>query len=101
VEGWKAYDITSDKELGIGAWSDAQLASFLSSAHADGRGSAAGPMGEVVQDSLQFLTPDDIDALVSYLRSVPARASRNGVSIASAYVPSSSPLGPDPQNPTS
>jgi mono/diheme cytochrome c family protein len=99
VEGWKAYDITPDKQLGIGAWSDAQLVSYLSSAHADGRGSAAGPMGQAVQDSLQYLTPGDIDALVAYLRSIPAQVSGYGVIIASAYVPSSNPRGLDPATP--
>ena len=99
VEGWQAYNITPDKQLGIGAWSDAQLASYLSSGHADGRGSAAGPMGQAVQDSLQFLTPEDIDALVAYLRSVRPQASPYGVSIASDYVPSSSPWVPLPATP--
>lgn len=99
VEGWKAYDITPDKQLGIGAWSDAQLESYLSTARADGRGSAAGPMAQAVQDSLQFLTPGDIDALVAYLRSTRAQASRNGVDIASAHVPSPSPWGQRPPTP--
>jgi mono/diheme cytochrome c family protein len=99
VEGWKAYDITPDKQFGIGAWSDAQLASYLSSGHADGHGSAAGPMGQAVQDSLQFLTPEDIDALVAYLRTVRPQASADGVRIASAYVPSSSPWVPLPSTP--
>src|ERR1700733_6061859 len=73
LQGWDAYNISSDKRFGIGAWSDAQLASFLSSAHAEGRGSAAGPMAEAVENSLQYLTPEDISALVAYLRTVPAQ----------------------------
>ena len=73
LEGWHAYNITSDKRFGVGAWSDAQLASFLSSAHAQGRGSAAGPMAEAVENSLQYLTSEDISALVAYLRTVPAQ----------------------------
>ena len=56
-------------------------------------------MGQAVQDSLQFLKPGDIDALVAYLRSVPLQASPNGVSVASAYVPSSSPWVPLPATP--
>ena len=32
--GWRAYNMTSDKHFGVGDWSDAQLVSFLSSAHA-------------------------------------------------------------------
>jgi mono/diheme cytochrome c family protein len=82
LEGWRAYNITSDKRLGIGAWSDAQLAGFLSSAHAQGRGSAAGPMAEAVENSLQYLTSEDISALVAYLRTVAAQT--GGVNTASA-----------------
>jgi mono/diheme cytochrome c family protein len=73
LQGWDAYNITSDKHFGVGAWSGAQLASFLSSAHADGRGSAAGPMAEAVENSLQYLTSEDIGALVAYLGTVPGQ----------------------------
>jgi mono/diheme cytochrome c family protein len=73
--GWRAYNITSDKHFGVGDWSDAQLASFLSSAHAQDRGSAAGPMAEAVENSLQYLTSEDISALVAYLRTVVAQTS--------------------------
>jgi mono/diheme cytochrome c family protein len=70
LQGWMAYNITSDKDRGIGAWSDQELADYLSKGHAAGRGSASGPMGEVVENSLQYLTPEDISALVAYLREV-------------------------------
>jgi cytochrome c len=46
MQGWHAYNITSDKQFGLGSWSDEQLASYLSSARAEGRGVAAGPMAE-------------------------------------------------------
>ena len=72
INGWKAYNITSDPAWGIGAWSDAQLADYLSSGHAEGRSSAAGPMGEAVENSLRFLSEDDIGAMAAYLKSVPA-----------------------------
>lgn len=70
VEGWKAYNTTSDSEYGIGGWSDQQIASYLSRGHAPGRSSASGPMAEVIEHSLQYMTPGDINALVTYLRSV-------------------------------
>jgi mono/diheme cytochrome c family protein len=82
--GWRAYNITSDKRFGVGAWSDAQLASFLSSAHAQGRGSAAGPMAEAVENSLQYLTSEDIGALVAYLRTVAAQTGDYEVNTAPA-----------------
>jgi mono/diheme cytochrome c family protein len=70
VEGWYAYNITADKEYGVGDWSDQQIADYLSNGHATDRGSASGPMGEAVADSLQYLTAPDIKALVAYLRYV-------------------------------
>lgn len=75
--GWRAYNITRDTKSGVGAWSDAELAAYLATGHADGRGTASGPMGEAVDKSLHHLTPGDIAAIVAYLRSVPAIASRN------------------------
>jgi mono/diheme cytochrome c family protein len=72
-QGWLAYNISSDKEAGIGGWSDEQLASYLSTGQAPGRGPASGPMAEVVQYSLRYLTQDDIKAIVAYLRDRPAQ----------------------------
>jgi mono/diheme cytochrome c family protein len=68
--GWRAYNITSDPKSGIGAWSETDLAHYLSMGHADGRGTATGPMGDAVDNSLQYLTQGDITAMVTYLRSV-------------------------------
>jgi mono/diheme cytochrome c family protein len=69
--GWRAYNITADHAGGVGAWSDADLARYLSIGHADGRGTASGPMGEAVDESLSHLAPSDVSALVAYLRTVP------------------------------
>lgn len=68
--GWRAYNITADAKSGIGAWSDADLAHYLAIGHADGRGTASGPMGEAVDNSLRYLTQSDISAMVAYVRSV-------------------------------
>ena len=43
--GWRAYNITSDKGTGIGAWSDEEIFAYLAKGHAMGRGTASGPMG--------------------------------------------------------
>ena len=71
IQGWKAYNITPDREWGIGAWSDDQLADYLANGHAPERSSAAGPMGEAVDNSLRFLTTGDIHAMVAYVKTVP------------------------------
>lgn len=69
--GWRAYNITSDPKFGIGGWSDRDVIEYLRTGHADGHGSAAGPMGEAVEYGLQFLAPADAAALAAYLRTVP------------------------------
>jgi len=84
IQGWKAYNITPDSKWGIGAWSDAQLAGYLAHGHADERSSASGPMAEVVDNSLRFLTQDDIGAMAAYLRSVPSRAASGQLAVAEA-----------------
>ena len=70
--GWRAFNITSDKATGVGGWRDEDLVAYLSTGHAAGHGTASGPMGEAVDHSLSQLAPEDIRAIVAYLRSVPA-----------------------------
>jgi mono/diheme cytochrome c family protein len=73
--GWRAFNISSDKATGLGGWSDDDIFSYLSVGHAAGHGTASGPMGEAVDHSFSQLAPEDIRAVVAYLRSVPAIAS--------------------------
>jgi mono/diheme cytochrome c family protein len=70
LQGWKAYNITSNKQSGVGGWNDESLASYLSTGHADGHSSASGPMAEAVDNSLRYATTDDIHAIVAYLRTI-------------------------------
>lgn len=70
--GWRAFNLSGDKDTGVGGWSDAELTQYLAQGHAPGRGTAAGPMGEAVDLSLSHLTPSDIAALTTYLRTIPA-----------------------------
>jgi mono/diheme cytochrome c family protein len=70
--GWRAFNISSDKTTGIGGWRDEDLVSYLTIGHATGHGTASGPMGEAVDQSLSQFAPEDIRAVVTYLRSVPA-----------------------------
>jgi mono/diheme cytochrome c family protein len=86
--GWHAFNITSDKTSGVGAWTDEDLATYLSIGHAKGHGTASGPMGEVVDQSTSQFAPEDIQALVAYLRSVPPVVS-NG--LPSTLAPPASP----------
>lgn len=73
--GWLAYNISADKGSGIGQWRDDDVASYIGHGHANNHGSASGPMGEAVAESLSRLAPEDIKAIVTYVRSVPATIS--------------------------
>jgi mono/diheme cytochrome c family protein len=87
LQGWRAYNITPDPKYGIGAWSDAQITRYLQTGFADGHASASGPMGEAVSHSLQFLKSEDVAALVTYLRSVPAREGKHRIEVDPAPAP--------------
>ena len=97
--GWRGYNITSDKTTGIGAWRDEDLAAYLSSGHAAGHGSASGPMAEAVDHSFSQFAPEDIRAVVAYLRSVPAIASPDLPATLAPPAPASHKDGgtPDPR----
>jgi mono/diheme cytochrome c family protein len=71
VDGWHAFNISSDKVAGLGNWRDEDIASYLAIGHASRHGTASGPMGEAVDHSFNKMTPDDIEAMVAFLRSVP------------------------------
>lgn len=70
TQGWKAYNITSDPVSGIGAWSEQALIDYFSTGHAQGHSTASGPMAEVVNNSLRFLTSADLRAMANYLKTV-------------------------------
>jgi mono/diheme cytochrome c family protein len=98
--GWRAFNISSDKTSGVGAWRDDDLVSYLSIGHADGHGTASGPMGEAVDHSLSKLAPEDIRAVVAYLRSVPPTASTDLPAALAPSAPASHRDGggtPDPR----
>ena len=96
MQGWRAYNITPHPRYGIGAWSDAQIVGYLRTGLAAGHAAASGPMGEAVSHSLQFLRPEDITALVAYLRSVPAREGKYRIDVEPAAAPArdSAAVGP-------
>ena len=73
--GWRAYNISSDRGTGIGAWRDDQVFAYLTTGHVLGHGTASGPMGEAVDESFSQLASEDMRAVVVYLRSVPPASS--------------------------
>ncbi|RNF29211.1 alcohol dehydrogenase [Massilia aurea] len=69
--GWYAPSLTSGSEAGLGDWDKEHIVALLGTGISP-RGSATGPMAEVVARSLQHLTPDDLGAMASYLKSLPS-----------------------------
>ena len=73
ISGWYAPNITSDGRQGVGQWSEDEIATYLKTGAAPGHGVAIGPMRETINDSLSHLTDDDLHAIASYLKSIPAK----------------------------
>lgn len=69
VEGWWAPNLTGNKADGLADWTPDELTEYLRTG-STAKASALGPMGVVVEDSLQFLTPKDLKAVAIYLRSL-------------------------------
>lgn len=70
LQGWHAYNLTPDVNSGIGAWSEADIATYLSTGKLAGKAAAAGPMAEVIENSTQYLTPSDLQAIAVYLKAL-------------------------------
>ncbi|MGN6665576.1 MAG: c-type cytochrome [Trinickia sp.] len=70
MQDWYAPSLTSNKEAGLGDWSIRDIADLLQKGVSN-RGAVYGPMAEVVYDSLQYLSDDDVRAMAIYLKSLP------------------------------
>ncbi|WP_189443662.1 cytochrome c, partial [Salinicola rhizosphaerae] len=68
---WYAPDITSNPHTGIGDWSKDELADYLKSG-SNGTAVAAGPMAEAIEHSTHYFTDEDLQAIGTYMQSVPA-----------------------------
>jgi len=73
---WFAPNLTGDPGSGLGRLSPRDIASFLKSGHGvDVHVVTFGSMVEVVEDSGQYFSDDDLNAVARYLKSLPARQS--------------------------
>jgi mono/diheme cytochrome c family protein len=70
LQGWFAPDISGDTKRGIGAWTPAELVTYLKIGHND-RSMASGPMAEAVEDSTSLMEDGDLEAIAAYLKDVP------------------------------
>ena len=70
LQGWFAPDISGDTKRGIGAWTPAELVTYLKIGHND-RSMASGPMAEAIEDSTSRMDDGDLQAIAAYLKDVP------------------------------
>jgi mono/diheme cytochrome c family protein len=77
LDGWYAPSLRNDPNIGLGRWSEEDVAQFLKT----GRNQHAvvfGSMTEAFNNSLQFFNDEDLAAVAHYLKSLPAGAGSNG-----------------------
>ena len=78
LDAWSAPDLRGDVRTGLGAWSQADIATFLKTGHND-RATAFGSMLDVVNNSTPYLSDDDLNAMAAYLKSLPAGTQETAV----------------------
>jgi len=72
-EGRSVPNVTPDEHDGIGDWSESDLEMFFETGMMPDGDFAGSGMGQVISDNTSQLTPEDRRAIVTYLKSFPAR----------------------------
>ncbi|MEQ8195179.1 MAG: cytochrome c [Rhodospirillales bacterium] len=70
-DGGSVPNITQDKETGIGKWSAGAITDLLSSGMMADGDFVGGAMADVIDNTTGKLTKDDLQAMVTYLKSLP------------------------------
>ena len=70
VQNWYAPSLTSAQEASVHDWPVQDTVRLLQTGIAP-QGSVRGPMAEVVQQSTQYLSPQDLIAMATYLKALP------------------------------
>lgn len=82
VLNWYAPALDAGDEAGVATWTEAQVVELLRDGVTAGA-STAGPMAEVVYDSLQHARAEDLQAMAAYLRALPDRGAPRAMPAAS------------------
>ena len=78
VQNWVAPSLLSPLEAGVASWPQADVVQLLKTGVSP-QASVAGPMAEVVQGGLQYLSDPDLGAMAVYLKALPPAAARPAV----------------------
>lgn len=71
LDNWYASDLTQSNRAGLGRWSKDDIATYMKTGR-NMHSTAFGTMDEVIINSTQHLTDEDLDAMAEYLVSLPA-----------------------------
>lgn len=71
LQGWYAPDLTPNAHVGLGSWSNEDIVTYLHTG-TNAITASSGPMTEAVENSTQYMTSEDLHAIASYLKSLPA-----------------------------
>ncbi|HEX9302710.1 MAG TPA: c-type cytochrome [Casimicrobiaceae bacterium] len=74
IDGWFALNLTENLNTGLGEWEPAQIVAYLKTGAAKTQSTTLGPMAEVVHNSLAYLTDADLQAMATYLKTLPANS---------------------------
>jgi mono/diheme cytochrome c family protein len=72
VQDWYAPDLSTQANGGMQGWTEQDFIDLLKTGQSP-KGTAFGPMADVVASSTQYLSDDDLRAVAVYLQSLPAR----------------------------
>jgi mono/diheme cytochrome c family protein len=71
LDFWSAPNLRGDANAGLGRWSKADLVQFLKTGH-NRDGAVFGSMIDVINNSSPYLSDADLDAVATYIKSLPA-----------------------------
>lgn len=71
LQNWFAPNLTADRRVGLGAWSEDELVEYLKTGHT-ARSAASGPMAEVVEFQTSKMPDADLKAMAVYLKDIAA-----------------------------
>jgi mono/diheme cytochrome c family protein len=87
AESWYAPSLAGNLRDGLGGWSEDEIVEYLATG-SNAKSSAAGPMAEVIAESTQHLSVDDLRAIAVYLKDMPSpkKTERQAIDLATLSV---------------
>ena len=70
LDNWSASSLRQDINTGLAAWTHEEITELLKTGH-NRFGTAFGTMTEVINNSTQYMTDADIEAMATYLQTLP------------------------------